>query len=77
MEDQPDGSLLQETVELGDLGYWLPGKAFCIFFGATPVSSRDEIRPASAVYVFGKVSGDPTEFLKVQDGEKVRVEADR
>jgi hypothetical protein len=23
----------REVVELGDLGYWPPGKAFCIFFG--------------------------------------------
>ncbi len=25
----------QEVVELGALGYWPPGKAFCIFFGQT------------------------------------------
>src|SRR5881397_311403 len=36
----------QETVALGDLGYWPPGKAFCIFFGPTPMSRGDEIRPA-------------------------------
>jgi hypothetical protein len=75
IEDHPDGSQQQETVELGDLGYWPPGKAFCIFFGTTPVSRGDEIRPASAVYVFGKVSGNPKEFLKVHDGDAVRVEA--
>ena len=27
-----------ETVELGDLAYWPPGKAFCIFYGKTPAS---------------------------------------
>ena len=26
----------QEVVQLGDLGYWPPGRAFCIFFGPTP-----------------------------------------
>jgi len=77
MEDQPDGGQQQETVELGDLGYWPSGKAFCIFFGATPVSRGDEIRPASAVYVFGKVLGNPKEFLKVRDGDEVRVEIDK
>ncbi|HEY31558.1 MAG TPA: hypothetical protein G4O10_00455 [Dehalococcoidia bacterium] len=48
----------QEIVELGDLGYWPIGSAFCIFFGPTPMSHGDEIRPASAVTVFGKVVGD-------------------
>ena len=38
----------QEVVEMGDLGYWPPGRAFCIFFGTTPASQGDEIRPASA-----------------------------
>jgi len=37
----------QEVVELGDLGYWPPGQAFCLFFGPTPASQGDEIRPAS------------------------------
>src|SRR5512136_66702 len=45
----------QEVVSIGDLGYWPKGNAFCIFFGPTPASERDEIRPASAVTVFGKV----------------------
>ena len=64
----------QDTVELGDLGYWLEGSCFCIFFGPTPMSAADEIRPASAVEVFGKLDGDPKEFKKVRSGEKVLVE---
>ena len=42
----------QELVEIGDLGYWPTGSAFCIFFGPTPMSRGEEIRPASAVAVF-------------------------
>jgi hypothetical protein len=65
----------QAVVEAGDLGYWVPGKAFCIFFGPTPASrSPDEIRPASPVNVFGRVVGDPTVFRSVTEGTKVRVE---
>ncbi len=64
----------QETVELGDLGYWEPGSAFCIFFGPTPMSHGDEIRPASPVTVFGKIEGDPTVFKSVRAGTKVRIE---
>lgn len=65
----------REVVEKGDLGYWVPGKAFCIFFGPTPASrTPDEIRPASPVNLFGKVTGDPTVFRSVPDGETIRVE---
>lgn len=64
----------REVVEKGDLGYWPVGHAFCIFFGRTPVSRGDEIRPASPVNVFGRVEGDPTVFKRVRDGEKVLVE---
>jgi uncharacterized protein len=64
----------RETVDMGDLAYWPPGSAFCIFFGPTPSSRGSEIRPASTVNVFGKVVGDPTVFKKVSSGTLVRVE---
>ena len=63
-----------ETVSMGDLGYWPPGSAFCIFFGPTPMSRGSEIRPASPVNVFGKIVGDATVFKKVRAGTQVRVE---
>ena len=64
----------REVVELGDIGYWPPGSAFCIFFGPTPASQGDEIRPASPVNVFGKVIGDPKVFKRVRSGERVNLE---
>lgn len=64
----------QEIVEKGDLGYWPVGHAFCIFFGRTPVSRGDEIRPASPVNIFGRLEGDPTIFKRVRSGEKVLLE---
>ena len=73
----PVGAIPQdpkEVVEKGDLGYWPDGKCFCIFFGPTPVSSGDEIRPASSVEVVGKVLGNPEDFKKVSSGEKVVLE---
>jgi len=60
-----------EIVERGDLGYWPPGKAICIFFGPTPASRGDEIRPASPVTVFGRVVGDTSVLKMVQDGSQV------
>lgn len=65
----------QEVVEPGDLGYWPPGTAFCIFFGPTPASRGDEIRPASAVVVFGRIEGDAKVFKKVPLGARVDIEA--
>jgi uncharacterized protein len=64
----------RETVERGDLGYWPPGSAFCIFFGPTPASHGDEIRPASPVNVFGRLVGDASVWKKVRAGTAVRVE---
>ena len=64
----------QEVVALGDLGYWPPGNAFCIFFGPTPMSRGNEIRPASPVNVFGKIDGDATAFKRVPSGTQVLIE---
>jgi uncharacterized protein len=64
----------KDTVGMGDLGYWPPGSAFCIFFGRTPASVGDEIRPASAVNVFGRVDGDAKVFKQVRSGASVRLE---
>lgn len=62
-----------ELVNVGDLGYWPSGPSFCIFFGPTPVSRGNEIRPASAVTLVGKVLGDARIFRSVSDGDKVTV----
>lgn len=64
----------QEIVSMGDLGYWPPGHAMCIFFGRTPMSRGNEIRPASPVNVWGKVEGDAAVFKKVADGARIVVE---
>ncbi|MCH8292031.1 hypothetical protein IH992_13135 [Candidatus Poribacteria bacterium] len=64
----------QGVVELGDLAYWPPGTAFCIFFGPTPMSQGNEIRPASPVNVIGKLRGDPKAFKQVKSGTAVKIE---
>ncbi len=64
----------QELVEMGDLGYWPSGSAFCIFFGPTPMSRGEEIRPASAVTVFGKVVGDVTVLKRINSGTQIIIE---
>lgn len=64
----------KEVVEKGDLGYWPQGPAFCIFFGPTPISKGEEIRPASGVNLVGRLLGDPQEFTKVSSGERIILE---
>jgi len=64
----------RELVEKGALGYWPSGPAFCIFFGPTPMSRGNEIRPASAVNVFGKVIGDLSVLKKVRSGSDILVD---
>lgn len=66
----------QETVELGAIGYWPPGDALCLFFGPTPLSVGDEIRPASAVNVLGMIEGDSTVLKAVSGGTLIVVEAE-
>jgi len=64
----------QEIVKIGDVAYWPPGKAICIFFGLTPISrSVDEIRPASSVNVWGKILGRIEELKRVSSGEKIKI----
>ena len=60
--------------DMGDLGYWPTGKAFCVFFGPTPMSSQGKIIPASAVNIIGKVSGDATRLKAVMDENEVSLE---
>jgi hypothetical protein len=64
-----------EVVSLGDIAFWPPGSAFCLFFGRTPASRGDEIRPASAVHLFGRIDGDPLVFRSVRSGANVTLEA--
>lgn len=64
----------QDVVQVGDLAYWPPGHAFCIFWGPTPASTGSEIRPASTVNVFGSIDGNAKVFAAVRWGTPVRIE---
>ncbi|MDP6179113.1 MAG: cyclophilin-like fold protein [Desulfatiglandales bacterium] len=64
-----------EEVEMGDLGYWPTGKAFCIFFGQTPMSTPGKIIPASAVNIIGRIIGNAARFKEVMQKGEVVLEA--
>ena len=61
-------------VDVGDIGYWPPGKALAIFFGPTPMSEGEKPVPASDVNPVGRVLGDATVLGQVPDGARVTVE---
>lgn len=63
----------RELVDEGDVAYWPPGRALCLFFGPTPVSGPGEIRPYSPVTVVGRVTGDPRVLKGVRAGEQLRL----
>lgn len=44
-----------DVVDLFDVAYWPQGKAICLFYGPTPISTKDEIKPYSPVSVIGKI----------------------
>ena len=62
----------KDIVEVGDIAYWIPGRAICIFFGKTPISD-DKIRPASPVNVFGKVLRDVKKLKVVREGDEIEI----
>ncbi|MDW8034767.1 MAG: cyclophilin-like fold protein [Nitrososphaerota archaeon] len=63
----------KRKVEKGDVGYWPPGKALCLFFGRTPASTDDSPVAASPVNVVGKIIGGIELLKKVKDGVKIKV----
>jgi len=64
----------QEVVARGDVAYWPPGQALCLFFGKTPVSRGKEIRPYSPVNVIGRIEGDPKVLKPVEEGDVIIVD---
>ncbi|MCS7385424.1 MAG: cyclophilin-like fold protein [archaeon GB-1867-005] len=61
-------------MEVGEVAYWPPGNALCIFFGPTPVSVTEKPRAYSPVNPVGIVEEGIEVLRKVNGGEKVRVE---
>jgi hypothetical protein len=51
------GSVGRELMEVGEMAFWPPGKALCIFFGRTPASTDERPKAASAVLPIGRVTG--------------------
>src|SRR5436189_1766037 len=61
-----------EVVQVGDIAYWPPGNAVCIFWGPTPASRAKEPRAASPVNVFGHIARGAADFVAVSGGTRVQ-----
>ncbi len=62
----------REFMEVGELAYWPPGRAFCIFYGRTPASTDERPRAASSVSPFGKIEGDAT-VLRQARADRIQI----
>ncbi|MEN6368807.1 MAG: cyclophilin-like fold protein [Thermotogota bacterium] len=60
-------------VEVGDVAYWLPGTALCLFFGRTPASTTDKPCAASPVTVVGRLVGDPARLRTLSNLRGIEV----
>ena len=67
--EEDDQSL--EVVNFGDIAFWPPGSAFCIFWGPTPMSQGKEIRPASKVNLLGSIDSQLSKIKNISAGTKI------
>ena len=63
----------RELMEIGELAYWPPGRALCVFFGPTPASVDDQPRAASPVIPLGKLEGDCSPLKRLGREVKIRL----
>ena len=70
----PEDARAQAEVRVGDVAFWPPGNAICIFWGPTPASVGSEPRAASPVSVFAHVAEGAADFGAIQSGAAVRLE---
>jgi hypothetical protein len=66
-------SSAKEIMEVGELAFWPPGSALCIFFGPTPASADNRPRAASPVNPIGRLLDDPAPLKKMAGSITVTV----
>ncbi len=69
----PESDDARQVMQIGELGYWPSGNAFCIFFGPTPVSEDQTPKAYSNVNPFGMIEEDPLVFTRINDGASITV----
>ena len=71
--DHPVEPDARDEMAVGELAYWPPGNAFCIFFGPTPVSHGDEPRAADACNPLGHILDDIGPLFDTESGVRVEI----
>jgi hypothetical protein len=61
----------KSVVDLMDVAYWPQGQGLCLFFGPTPISNGNEIKPYSPVNVIGKIVSKENIVKRVDDSTSV------
>ncbi|HHU76568.1 MAG TPA: hypothetical protein GXZ24_06735 [Firmicutes bacterium] len=64
----------RDVLQAGEIAYWPPLKAICLFYGPTPASQGGEIRAAGPVNIVGKITGDLSPLKQVKGMPKVLIE---
>lgn len=59
------GGKKRDNYEVGEVAYWPPGNAFCIFFGPTPASFDDQPMMASPGIPLGMITSDVAVLKKL------------
>ncbi len=61
----------KSLVDLMDVAYWPQGQGLCLFFGPTPISKGNEIKPYSPVNVIGKIVRKENIVKQIEDSTSV------
>jgi uncharacterized protein len=63
----------REIMKVGEIAYWAPDSAFCIFFGSTPASTDSRPRAASEVIPLGLIDGDVSALKSLGTSLSVKI----
>jgi uncharacterized protein len=63
----------RKVLKAGEVAYWPEGRALCVFYGPTPISSGKDPEAISPVSPVGHLLGDPRSFDAVGDRRRVMV----
>ena len=64
----------RDILDIGEIAYWPPGRAFCIFFGPTPASAANEPRAASEVNIVGRIDSGAAQLTGAPTDTIIRIE---
>ncbi len=66
----------RDVLEAGEITYWPPLQAICLFYGPTPASRGSEIRAAGPVNIVGRIMDDLSLLKQIKGAPTVLMEKD-